>query len=215
MSNYQHNFAICIGRQLGSGGRNVALAISKKMDIAFYDKEIITQAAKNSGLSPEYFEKADEKPSISLVGGFAGVHIPFFSGSYMDTESYLGNNNLFKIQSRTIEALADKGPGVYVGRCADYILRDRPRLLTVFITATLEDRIARLSKLLSISDEEALARIRECDKKRAEYYNYYTFKKWGDSSSYDMCLSTSLFGEEETADLIVSICREKILGLKD
>ena len=188
MNSYSHNFAVCIGRQLGSGGRNVALAISRKMGIAFYDKE------------------------IPILGGLAGVHIPFFSGGYLDTESYLGNNNLFKIQSRTVEMLADKGPGVFVGRCADYILRDRPRVLSVFITATMEDRIERLSKLLSITPDEAEARIKECDRKRAEYYNYFTFKKWGDSSSYDLCLSTSLFGEEETADRIVAIVRDKILG---
>ena len=174
MNNYSHNFAVCVGRQLGSGGRNVALAISRKMGIAFYDKEIINQAAKDSGLDPEYFEKVDEKPTVPILGGFAGVHIPFFSGGYLDTESYLGNNNLFKIQSRTVEMLADKGPGVFVGRCADYILRDRPRVLSVFITATMEDRIERLSKLLSITPEEAEARIKECDRKRAEYYNYYS-----------------------------------------
>ena len=109
MNSYSHNFAVCIGRQLGSGGRNVALAISRKMGIAFYDKEIINQAAKDSGLDPEYFEKVDEKPTIPILGGLAGVHIPFFSGGYLDTESYLGNNNLFKIQSRTVEMLADKG----------------------------------------------------------------------------------------------------------
>lgn len=211
MKSYSHNFAVCIGRQLGSGGRNVAMAIARKMDIAFYDKEIINQAAKDSGLDPEYFEKVDEKPTIPILGGFAGVHIPFFSGGYLDAESYLGNNNLFKIQSRTIVMLADKGPGVFVGRCADYILRDRPHVLSVFITATLEDRIKRLRGLLSITEEEALAQIRDCDRKRAEYYNYFTFKKWGDSSSYDLCLSTSLFGEEETADRIVAIVREKIL----
>ena len=102
MNSYSHNFAVCIGRQLGSGGRNVALAISRKMGIAFYDKEIINQAAKDSGLDPEYFEKVDEKPTIPILGGLAGVHIPFFSGGYLDTESYLGNNNLFKIQSRTV-----------------------------------------------------------------------------------------------------------------
>lgn len=211
-SNYKHNFAVCIGRQLGSGGRNVALAISEKMGIAFYDKEIITQTAKDSGLAPEYFEKVDEKPSFPIVGRLTGMHMPFFSGGYVESESYLGNNNLFKIQSRTVEMLADKGPGVFVGRCADYILRDRPHLLSVFITARMEDRTARLSKLLGISEEEAAARIKECDRKRAEYYNYFTFKKWGDSSSYDLCLSTSLFGEEETADRIVAIVRDKILG---
>ena len=201
MNNYSHNFAVSVGRQLGSGGRNVALAISRKMGISFYDKEIITQAAKDSGLAPEYFEKVDEKPSFPIVGGLTGMNLPFYSTGVLNTDYYLGNNNLFQIQ----------GPGVFVGRCADYILRDHPRLLTVFITATMEDRIERLSKLLSITADEAAARIKECDRRRAEYYNYYTFKKWGDAASYQLCLSTSLFGEEETADLIVSIVRDKIL----
>lgn len=211
MNSYSHNFAVSVGRQLGSGGRNVALAIARKMDVAFYDKEIITQAAKDSGLAPEYFEKVDEKPSFPIVGGLAGLNIPFYSTGVLNTDYYLGNNNLFQIQSRTVEMLAEKGPGVFVGRCADYILRDHPRLLTVFITADLDDRIERLSKLLSISADEAASQIKECDRKRAEYYNYYTFKKWGDAASYQLCLSTSLFGEEETADLIVSIVRDKIL----
>lgn len=211
MKSYSHNFAVCIGRQLGSGGRNVAMAIARKMDIAFYDKEIINQAAKDSGLAPECFEKVDEKPSFPIVGRLTGMHMPFFSGGYVEAESYLGNNNLFKIQSRTIEMLAEKGPGVFVGRCADYILRDRPYILSVFITATMKDRVTRLSRLSGISEEEAAVKIRDCDRKRAEYYNYFTFKKWGDSSSYDLCLSTSLFGEEETADRIVAIVREKIL----
>ena len=204
MNNYSHNFAVSVGRQLGSGGRNVALAISRKMGISFYDKEIITQAAKDSGLAPEYFEKVDEKPSFPIVGGLTGMNLPFYSTGVLNT-------NLFQIQSRTVEMLAENGPGVFVGRCADYILRDHPRLLTVFITATMEDRIKRLSKLLSITSDEAAARIKECDRRRAEYYNYYTFKKWGDAASYQLCLSTSLFGEEETADLIVSIVRDKLL----
>ena len=211
MNNYSHNFAVSVGRQLGSGGRNVALAISRKMGISFYDKEIITQAAKDSGLAPEYFEKVDEKPLFSIVGGLTGMNLPFYSTGVLNTDYYLGNNNLFQIQSRTVEMLAENGPGVFVGRCADYILRDHPRLLTVFITATMEDRIERLSKLLSITSDEAAARIKECDRRRAEYYNYYTFKKWGDAASYQLCLSTSLFGEEETADLIVSIVRDKLL----
>lgn len=206
-----NKFAVCIGRQLGSGGRNVALAVSEKLGIDFYDKEIITQAAKDSGLAPEYFEKADEKPSIPIVGGLLGVHMPFYSSGYVNAESYLGNNNIFNIQSRTIEMLADKGPAVFVGRCADYILRERTRILTVFITADMADRIARLSSLMSISASEAENRIKECDRKRAEYYNYFTFKKWGDASSYNLCISTSFFGEEETADRIADICRRKFL----
>ena len=100
MNSYSHNFAVSVGRQLGSGGRNVALAIARKMDIAFYDKEIITQAAKDSGLAPEYFEKVDEKPSFPIVGGLAGLNIPFYSTGVLNTDYYLGNNNLFQIWPR-------------------------------------------------------------------------------------------------------------------
>lgn len=210
--NDKKNFAICIGRQLGSGGREVALRISRKMGIAFYDKEIISMTAKESGLAPEYFENVDEKHVTPVVGCFGEAGMPFYFGGVLGSSAYLSNDNLFKIQSETVLKLASEGPSVFVGRCADYILRDMPRLLSVFITANMEDRIARLVGTLSITEDEAIEKIKECDRKRAEYYNYYTFKKWGDAASYDLCLSTSVIGVEETADRIVNICREKILG---
>ncbi len=203
------NLAICIGRQLGSGGREVAKLISQKMGIAYYDREIITQAAKDSGLDAGCFDCVDEKPSLPLLGGLMSMEVPFCSTGMLNTETYLGNTNIFHIQSQTIESLADKGDGVFVGRCADYILRERPRVFSVFITASEEDRIARLTRMFSIGADEALERIKECDRKRAEYYNYFTFKKWGDTSSYDICFNSSLLGVEEIADKIIALTSQK------
>ncbi len=207
-----NNFAICIGRQLGSGGREIARIISRKMGIAYYDKEIITLTAKESGLAPEYFEQADEKHSTPVIGCFSETGMPYYCfGRVGGSSAYLSNDHLFNIQSETIRNLASKGPSVFVGRCADYILREMPRLLSVFITANMECRIERVSGYFSITEEEAALKIRESDRKRAEYYNYYTFKKWGDASSYDFCLNSSIMGIEETADRIIDICNEKIL----
>lgn len=203
------NLAICIGRQLGSGGREVARLISQKMGIAYYDREIITQAAKDSGLDAGCFDCVDEKPSLPLLGGLMSMEIPFCSTGMLNTETYLCNTNIFQIQSQTIEALADKGDGVFVGRCADYILRERPRVFSVFITASMEDRTARLMKMLSVSEDEAVAQIRECDRKRAEYYNYFTFMKWGDTSSYDICFNSSLLSVEEIADKVIELSNQR------
>lgn len=209
MKSQKDNYVICIGRQLGSGGREVALGISKALGISFYDKEIIMAAAKESGLAPECFERSDEKPSHSLLGGLSGRGLPFYSCDMMGTETFLCSNNLFRIQSDTINSLADRGPAVFVGRCADYILRDRKMILSVFITASLQDRISRIMKLENLSEEEASSRIFECDRKRAEYYNYYTFKEWGSASSYDLCLNTSVIGLKEATEKIVSLVKEK------
>ncbi len=203
------NLAICIGRQLGSGGREVAKLISERMGIAYYDREIIIQAAKDSGLDAGCFDKVDEKPSLPLLGGMMSMEMPFYSAGMLNTETYLCNNNIFQIQSQTIESLADKGDGIFVGRCADYILRDRSRLLSVFITANMEDRVTRLCKLLSISSEEAVVQIKECDRKRSEYYNYFTFKKWGEISSYDLCFNSSLLSIDEIADKIITLTSER------
>lgn len=205
-----NNFAVCVGRQLGSGGRDVAKLVSEKLGISFYDREIISATAKESGLTCECFEKSDERRSIPMMGCYGEMGMSFYSfGSMLGGSAYLSDENLFKIQSDTILKLSAQGPSVFVGRCADYILRDMPHLLSVFITATKEDRMERLMAALAVSKDEALVRIRECDRKRAEYYNYYTFRKWGDAASYDLCLSTSVMGVDEVAERIVAVCREK------
>ncbi len=203
----QNNLAICIGRQLGSGGREVAKLISEKLGIAYYDREIILQAAKDSGLDVGCFDCMDEKPRHSLLGGLMSFESPCYSTGILNSETYLGSANIFQIQSQTIETLADKGDSIFVGRCAEYILRERPKVFSAFITASTEDRVKRITKMMGVDKEEALKCIEEGDKKRAEYYNYYTFKKWGDTSSYDICFNSSLLSVEEIADKIIELCR--------
>ena len=172
------NFVINIGRQLGSGGREIGAELAKRLNIAFYDKELINIASKESGLSKHLFEEADEKASFSFSGGgLLGVRSSFMSDGYVN--NYLCNESLFKIQSDVIRELAEKQSCVFVGRCADYILRDHPQALNVFISAPLTDRIERVSKNHQLTEKKAKDFIEKTDKKRASYYNYYSNKRWG------------------------------------
>jgi Cytidylate kinase len=195
-------FVITIGRQIGSGGKMVAAKLGKILNIPVYDKELIYIASRESGLAPELFEKADEKSSKSVLGnifGFAGA----LSDSAASMGTYLNNDKLFDIQSRIIRELAEKESAIFVGRCADYILRDHPNIKSVFITARLEDRIERLRETVGVSQEKVEAMIAATDKKRAAYYNYYTFKIWGAAFSYDLCINSSVFGIEGTVRTIL------------
>jgi len=195
-------FVITIGRQIGSGGKTIADRLGKILDVPVYDKELIYIASKESGLAPELFEKADEKSSKSVLGnifGFAGV----LSDSAASMGGYLNNDKLFDIQSEIIRELADKQSAIFVGRCADYILRDHPNIKTIFITAKLEDRIERLCKSMGISREKTESIIVATDKRRSAYYNYYTFKTWGAASSYDLCINSSVFGIDGTVRTIL------------
>ncbi|MCH5328841.1 MAG: cytidylate kinase-like family protein, partial [Coprobacter sp.] len=164
---------ITIGRQFGSGGRDIGRRLARLFDIAYYDKELIREAARESGLSSEYFEKADETAPRSLCN-----LITTWSGTF-GNDSSLSNENIFKIQSDTIVRLAESGPCVFVGRCADYILRDYPMCVKVFIHAPLQDRIKRITEREGATEKEAEERALKKNRCRADYYNYYTDKEWG------------------------------------
>lgn len=194
-------FAINIGRQYGSGGRQIGEMLAKRLGFAFYDKELIHLASKESGLGKELFEEADEKKTYSLTGGFLGLRSSFISGSFL--ENYLSNETLFKIQSDIIKELAAKQNCVFVGRCADYILRDYPKVLNVFITSDLADRKARiLQRMHDLQEDKAVDMLEKTDKKRAGYYNYYTGKTWGAAESYHLCVNSSVLGIDGTVDYI-------------
>ena len=177
---------ICIGRQFGSGGREIGLAVSQKMGIPFYDKEILKKAAQDSGISQELFERADERPSSSFLYTLSIGAAPAFA-SYDD---YLTDDKLFVFQSNTIRELAKQGPCVFIGRCADYVLRQQPGMLSVFIHAPLEQRVLRVARLYNIDEDKARARIRKTDKTRANYYNYSADGDWGRADRYDIALNT-------------------------
>lgn len=196
-------FIINIGRQLGSGGREIGKALAQHYEIAYYDKELIRIAAEESGLSPEIFEKADEHNQHSLLGGLFGIRFPFVGDNGVAHDNYLSNDTLFKIQSDVLRKLAAQGSSLFVGRCADYILREEPCCINLFISASTEDRIQRIMHYYEIKEEaKALSMIEEADQKRADYYNFYSLKEWGHSTSYDLCINSSALGIEGTISFI-------------
>ncbi len=203
-------FVINLGRQLGSGGREIGERLAKDLGIAFYDKELINLASQESGLCREFFEKADEKASRNLMGGLFGTRFPFVTEGAYPYNSYLSNDSLFKIQSDVIRQLAEKQSCLFVGRCADYILRDHPRCANVFISASPQARIERLMKLHNISAEKAEELMVKADKKRSSYYNYYSYNTWGAAATYHLCIDSSVLGIEKTAEFIKWFVKQKL-----
>ena len=200
---------INVGRQLGSGGRIIGSRIAEDFGIKFYDKELLDLAAKESGFNKKFFERNDEHK------GFLKILFSSFAPIFGNSDPYsnqLSDESLFKFQSDAIRKAADQHSCVFVGRCADYILRDRPNMVNVFITADMPDRVKRLSELLGITEKEAEKRCIEGDEKRAEYYNYYSAKTWGAAESYDLCINSSVLGVEATVDFIENFISQK-LGL--
>jgi len=205
-------FVISIGRQLGSGGHLIGEKLASQMGIALYDKELIQIASKESGLGKQFFEKVDEKASHSFIGGLLGLRTNIGNEIYVN--NYLCNETFFKIQSDVIRKLSDERSCVFVGRCADYILRDNPRCVNIFITADKEDRVKRVARDLQLSDEKAAEKIEKMDKKRAEYYNFYSNKVWGVAGSYHLCVNSSVLGIDETVTFIRGFIDKK-LGLPE
>lgn len=200
---------INVGRQFGSGGRLVALALGRKLGIPVYDQELIAKAAEQSGFSKELFANSDEKRNLLALSSFI-VDV----GRFGSADNYMSDNQLFVIQSNVIRSLADKGPAIFIGRCSDYILRDR-KCLDVFVTATDEVRIKRIAERMNITPEQADSLMRKKDRTRETYYNYYTFGNWGVASNYDLCVDSSVLGIEGTADMIIDFCRRAELLSKD
>ncbi len=196
-------YIITIGRQLGSGGREIGQRLAAKLNIAFYDKELIRMASLESGLKEEYFERADEQKHFSLFPGLLGMRTPaaddFFSGFYLSNES------LFRIQSDVMRKLAGEGSSIFVGRCADYVMKDEPECLNIFISADIEERISRISQSHNLTRQKAKERIERTDKGRSSYYHYFTGKTWSVAESYHLCINSSLLGIEETVELICKV----------
>ncbi len=195
-------FIINIGRQLGSGGKAIGKKLAEHYGISIYDKTLLKLAAKESGFCQEFFEKADEKASRGFMHTFVGsIRVPFV-GDGAIYDNYLSNDALFKIQSDVIREIAEKESCIFVGRCADYILRNHPRCINIFICADKCDRIKRVCANQSISEEEAREKIENADKKRSSYYNYYSCNTWGAASTYHLCINSSVLGEEGTTEFI-------------
>ncbi len=189
----ERHFIISIGRQFGSGGKQVALALGQMLGVPVYDSELISRAAQESGISRSAFEPADEERKSLRLG--------LFHGSFGDVE-------LFNIQSETIRNIAASGSAVIVGRCSDYVLRDMEGTLDVFITAPLDRRIERVSQRTGLAPDKAKSLIVKKDKARASYYDCFTFGNWGVAGNYDLCVDSSILGTEGTAEFIIDFARK-------
>jgi cytidylate kinase len=194
-----NHYIITIGRQLGSGGKIIGECLSERLGIPCYDKELIQLASRESGLGREFFEKVDEKSSFSLMGQYFGFRSGFMG---YNANNYLCNETLFKIQSDVIKSLAEKESCIFVGRCADYILRDHPRCLSIFISADIKDRVRRIMQENSLSEKDTRLLIEQTDKKRSSYYNYYSNKIWGMATTYNVCFNSSVFEIDKIVSFI-------------
>lgn len=207
------NFVVTIGRQFGSGGRELGRLIAEKLGIAFYDKELLRQAARNAGVSVDFFERNDEKFPKFLSGMFS------FTMGYSPYNAYAGSSsisddNLYRVQSELIHTLAMKHSCVIVGRSSDYVLRDFPRCVNIFVHAPIEARIERIMQRGdSITKEKAREIAEKTNKLRASYYNFYTDKVWGDAASYHLTIDSASMPMDSVAELVCAYVRARFPDL--
>jgi cytidylate kinase len=192
------NRIITIGREFGSGGRTIGREVAKKLGIPCYDQELIEKMAEESGFTREYVEKESENASL---GSWAASALGM-DGSYTAPTN---QDRLWAVQSRIIREIAEKESCVIVGRCADVILEDKADLLRVFIHADFEARAKRIVEKYGETEVPTEKRLRDKDKRRALYYQFYTDRKWGDIENYDIILNSSALGPERCVDIIASL----------
>ncbi len=195
------NIIISIGRQYGSGGRSIGMALSQRLGFEYFDKELMILAAKENGIAPEFFETHDER-SMNIFE----KAIQWFENNISNAEqgSVLSADSLFKMQADAIEKLAAEKSCIIVGRCSDYILRNNPNCVSIFLHSSEQERIKRICNGLNISKDEAIEKMAMEDKKRAAYYNFYSNKIWGNSATYNLSVDVSKLGEEQTVEFIIN-----------
>jgi hypothetical protein len=196
---------INVGRQLGSGGHDIGRMLALDFQAKYYDRELLNLAAKESGLSEKIFEQNDEKKGFFRA--LFNIGTPHVSGD--GYKPGLSQESLFQFQSDAIRKAAKETSCVFVGRCADYVLRDFGNTVNIFITASMEYRIAQIMNKQHLEYEQAKRFIEQKESRRADYYNYYTGKKWGAAESYDLCVDSSILGFLETEKLIAQFIRKK------
>ena len=196
------NTIITIGRQYGSGGHEIGEKLAQYFGIKYYDKELLARAAKESGFCTEMLEHHDEKPTNSFLYNLVmdTYSFGYNSSSFVDMPI---SHKVFLAQFDAIKKLAEEGPSVIVGRCADYALAENPNCLNLFIYGNEECKIKRISEKYNLSRNKAKEMIIKTDKQRQSYYNYYSSKKWGRADSYDLCINSSILGIDGTVKLIV------------
>ena len=197
---------ITIGRQFGSGGKEIGIRVAKELGIPFYDKELLSEAARTSGLCEKIVENFDERPKsmlYSIAMDSYSLALPGVGVSEsLEQQVYLATFN-------TIRRIAEEGPCVMIGRCADYVLQDNPNHLSLFIHAPMEARIQRVCQRQNLTEEKARQLITKTDKRRAAYYEYYSSKRWGALDSYHFCMDSSHLGMSGTVELIRTLVEQR------
>ena len=206
----QERFVINIGRRYGSGGKRIGELIAERLGIRLYDRELINLAAEQSGFGVEHFEQADEQEHKGVLSTLLGHFRTPYVGSFVESGSPLSNDALFKIQSDAIRSVAERESCIFVGRCADYILRDHPRAVNLIFTADDESRIRRIVGRTGCGANEARADMERIDARRAAYYNYYSSRTWGAAATYHLCIDSSVLGDEATAEFILAFAARKL-----
>ena len=194
-------YVITIGRQFGSGGRSIGEKLAKKLGVSFYDKELISIAAKESGMDPGVFEGVDEKAANSLLYSLS-MGMYSFSSGFSAMGDLPVNDKLYLLQHKIIKEIADRENCVIVGRCADYVLRDNPNCVNIFIHANIKFRKEQSIQKHGIDASHAEHIINKTDKSRANYYSFYSGQKWGMVENYDLCIDSSKIDEDKIVDLI-------------
>lgn len=197
------NLIITIGRQYGSGGREIGEKLAAKLGIAFYNNELITMAANKSGMAHNVVGEADEKATNSLLYTLA-MGSSFFNGNAGIAFDMPINDKLFVTQSDIIKSLAEEAPAVFIGRCADYVLRGNQNLVKLFIHAPMEFRAKHIAERHEVSEDKAKDIIVKTDKRRANYYNYYSGQKWGKLENFDIAVNSALLGIDGTVDMLAN-----------
>lgn len=194
------NRVITIARSYGSGGRKMGRLLAKELGYEYYDREILRIASDESGISEELFRQADEKQRIPLFR----IAREVYTGEVIppDSDDFISNENLFRYQAKIIRELAATRNCVIVGRCANFILRGRDNVLNVFITAPVVDCVRRVMETDGLNLEEAEKKIKKIDKRRADYFKYFTGRQWQDAALYDLCLNTGHMSEQKCVDIV-------------
>ena len=190
---------ITVSREFGSGGRAIGEAVAKRLNYQYYDKDIIAKVAKETGFSEEYVAKSGEYANSKNIFAYA------FTGRDLNGMSI--DDYVFNAQRKIILDIAEKGNCVIVGRCADYILRERDDVLNVFIIGEPEKKIERIKRMYSVSESEAKKLIKDTDKKRSINYNYYTDQIWGRNHNYAITLNSSILGMDKCIDIIEELAK--------
>ena len=193
------HLVITIAREYGSGGRYIGKLIADKLGIKFYDKDFIKKIAEKTGLTEEYVEKNEQSKNTL---------------SALNSTGLTNQDEIFINESREIEELANKESCVIIGRCADFVLKDRNDVIKIFVYSNIKDKINRATKFYGIDKEKAEKEIKNVDKSRAKHYKYYTEREWKDYSNYDICINSDLLGVEKVADLICEMIKQKEAILK-